>query len=204
MSDGGRPILPRDVDATAFSAALEALLLDVPDGLCATFVDAEGETIDLSTRIDVFDAKVYAAEVAPLLARLRTASRELQAGAPEELRLVGERRAAVVRHVADGCDVLVVLEGTASLARAAWACREAARALAEETGLGGGRSISSPPETDAGETPRAFLRDGRVCRVDAVLGAPDVTEPEALLVRTPDGAEEMIVRDPVTQRWYRK
>ena len=27
MSEGGRPIRPRDVDATAFSAALEALLL---------------------------------------------------------------------------------------------------------------------------------------------------------------------------------
>ncbi len=199
-----RPILPRDVDATAFSAALETLLLAVPEALCATFVDAEGETIDLATRIDIFDAKIYAAEVAPLLARLRTASRELQAGAPAELRLAGERRSAVVRHVADGCDVLLVLDGTGSLARGAWACREAARALAAETGLGSRRSVSTPPEADPGETPRAYVRDGRVCRVDAVLGAPDVTEPEALLVRTPDGEEEMIVRDPATQRWYRK
>jgi len=197
-------VRPRDVDATAFTAALESLLLAVPEALCATFVDAEGETIDLATRVDPFDAKVYAAEVAPLLARLRTASRELGAGAPEEARLVGERRAAVARHVADGCDVLVVLEGTAALARAAWACRGAARALAAETGLGGRRTISTPPEAGDGETPRAFVRDGRVVRVEAVLGAPDITVPEALLVRTPEGDEELIVRDPATQRWYKR
>ncbi len=197
-------IRPRDVDATAFTAALERLLVAVPDALCATFVDAEGETIDLATRVDPFDAMVYAAEVAPLLARLRTAARELRAGAPEELRLVGERRSAVVRHVADGCDVLVVLDGTAALGRAAWACRVALPALAAEAGLGARRSISTPPEADAGETPRAFLSDGHVRRVEAVMGAPDITEPEALLVRTPEGDEVMIVRDPATQRWYRR
>jgi hypothetical protein len=98
----------------------------------------------------------------------------------------------------------VVLEGTGALARAAFCGRDAARALAREAGLGAQRSVSSPPEAAAGETPRAFLRDGLVVRVEAVLGAPDITVPEALLVRTPDGAEELIVRDPTTQRWYRR
>jgi predicted regulator of Ras-like GTPase activity (Roadblock/LC7/MglB family) len=200
----GRAVLPREVDATAFTAALENLLHTVPEALCATFVDAEGETIDLATRIEAFDAKIYAAEVAPLLARLRTAACELRVGSLSEARIVGERRAAVARHVADGCDVLVVIEGTAALARAAWACRVAAQALAAETGLGSRRSISSPPEAETGETPRAFLRDGRVVRIEAVIGAPDITEPEALLVRTPEGDEEIIVRDPATQRWYKR
>lgn len=200
----GRQVRPREVDATAFTAALEALLDAVPEALCATFVDAEGETIDLATRIDGFDARIYAAEVAPLLARLRRATQELGVGDLSGGRLVGERRAVVMQHVVDGCGVLVVIDGTAALPRAAWACRVAACALAAETGLGASRRISSPPETATGETPRAYVRDGHVVRVEAVLGTPDITEPEALLVRTPEGDEEIIVRDPVTQRWYKR
>ena len=54
-------MLARDADPTGFTAALEALLEAVPGGLCATFLDAEGETIDLATRIDPYEARVYSA-----------------------------------------------------------------------------------------------------------------------------------------------
>ena len=67
-------ILARDADPTGFTAALEALLEAVPDGLCATFLDAEGETIDLATRVDPYEARVYSAELALPLASLRDAN----------------------------------------------------------------------------------------------------------------------------------
>lgn len=197
-------ILPRDVDDTAFTPSLVALLESVPTGLCATFLDAEGETIDLATRVDGFEARIYSAELAPVLARLRTAATQLGVGAPDELRIVGERRAAVVRHVAEGCDLLLVLDGTASLPLAAQRCFQTARALAQETGIAGRRAISTPPESAEEETPRAFLEDGRVRRVAAVLGSPDLSVPVALMVRTPDGDEALIARDAATGRWYRR
>ncbi len=84
-----RAILPRDSDRTGFTATLEALLDLLPDALCATFLDSEGETIDLATRVDPFDARIYSAEFALPLASMRAASRELGVGTTRELRLVG-------------------------------------------------------------------------------------------------------------------
>lgn len=197
------PILARDTDPTGFTAALEALLDAVPAGLCATFLDAEGETIDLATRIDPFEARVYSAELALPLATLRGATRQLAVGPLREVRLVGALRSAVLHRVADGCDVLLVVEGAAALSRAAYECARAARCLAVEAGAPTRRAASMHPEGPTGEAPGAFLEDGRVRRVAAVLGAPDATLTEALLVRTAEGDECVIARDPTTRRWFR-
>jgi hypothetical protein len=197
------PILARDADPTGFTAALEALLEAVPGGLCATFLDAEGETIDLATRIDPYDARVYSAELALPLATLRGATRQLAMGPLRAVSLVGALRSAVLHRVADGCDVLLVVEGATPLARASYECARAARSLAVETGVPTRRAVSLRPEGATGEAPRAFLEDGRVRRVAAVLGAPDATLTEALLVRTLEGDECLIARDPATKRWFR-
>lgn len=198
-----RPILARDNDETAFTAHLEALLRSLPEALCATFLDAEGETIDLATRVDPFDARIYAAELALPLASMRSAGKQLDVGPIRELRLVGEARSAVVRSVIDGCDVLLIIDGEAALGRAAYECERAADRLAEEAGMPTRRPLSVHPEGASGETPQAFLEDGRTRRVAAVLGAPDATLTEALLVRTAEGDECVIARDPTTHRWFR-
>ncbi len=198
-----RPILARDNDETAFTPHLAALLEAMPEALCATFLDAEGETIDLATRIDPFDARVYAAELALPLASMRAAGRELGVGRIREMRLVGEARSAVVRNVTDGCDVLLIIDGDAALGRAAYECERAADHLATEAGGPSRRPPSMRPETASGMTPEAFLEDGRTRRVAAVLGAPDATLTEALLVRTAEGDECVIARDPTTRRWFR-
>lgn len=198
-----RPILARDNDQTAFTAHLEALLEALPEALCATFLDAEGETIDLATRVDAFEARVYAAELALPLASMRTAGKELGVGQVRALRLVGATRSAVVRSVTEGCDVMLILDGEAALGRAAYECERAAEHLATEAGFPSRRPPSLRPETASGMTPRAFLEDGRTRRVAAVLGAPDATLTEALLVRTEEGDECVIARDPRTERWFR-
>ncbi len=199
----GGPILPRDAAPTGFTATLEALLREVPEALCATLLDAEGETIDLATRIDAFDARVYSAEFALPLATLRTALRHLEAGPLRELRLTGDRRAAVLRQVSDGCDVLVVVEGSVVLPFAARAVARASVFLAEETGMPSRRPISLRPEAMPGDAPEAFLEDGRARRIVEVLGAYEATMLESLLVRTAEGDECVIARDPTTGRWFR-
>lgn len=198
-----RPILARDNDETAFTPHLEALLEALPEALCATFLDAEGETIDLATRVDAFDARIYAAELALPLASMRAAGKELGVGQIRELRLVGAVRSAVVRSVTDGCDVLLILDGESALGRAAYECERAAEHLATEAGFPSRRPPSVRPETASGMTPEAFLENGRARRVAAVLGAPDATLTEALLVRTEEGDECVIARDPTTERWFR-
>lgn len=198
-----QPIRERDSDRTGFTATLEALLETLPDALCATFLDGEGETIDLATRVDPFDARIFSAEFALPLASMRSASRELGVGATRELRLIGESRCALVRYVSDGCDVLVVLDGETGLGRASFECARAAARLAFEAGLPSWRPVSVSPVTSSGAMPEAFIEDGRTRRVAAVLGAPDSTMTESLLVRTREGDECVIARDPTTERWFR-
>lgn len=198
-----RAILPRDSDRTGFTATLEALLDLLPDALCATFLDSEGETIDLATRVDPFDARIYSAEFALPLASMRAASRELGVGTTRELRLVGDARCVLVRSVSEECDLLVVLDGQRTLGRASFECARASVRLAFEAGVPSWRPASLSPVTSAGALPQAFLEDGRTRRVASVLGAADSTITESLLVRTVDGDECVIARDPTTERWFR-
>jgi len=199
-------ILPRDVDPTGFTEILDGLVSDLPDALCATFMDGEGETIDLSTRIDPFEARVATAELAIALARARVAATELQQGPIEEFKIAGARRSVVVRRVSEGCDLMLLITGNASLALAARACRIAARALSDEAGVAARASRPHPrPRTAEGEAPAevpaSFLEDGLERPITTLVGV--YGQQRMLLVRTNKGDEVVIVRDPATGRWYR-
>lgn len=66
--------------------------------------------MDLATRLEVFDARVIAAEFALPLAHARALTQRMGAGPILELRVGFARRSAVLRHVADDCDLLVVFD----------------------------------------------------------------------------------------------
>ena len=74
------------LDRSGFTAALEALLHDLPEVLCATFIDDEGETIDLATRIDPFEARVAGAAFSLPLSSARATLRRARLGGLGELR----------------------------------------------------------------------------------------------------------------------
>jgi predicted regulator of Ras-like GTPase activity (Roadblock/LC7/MglB family) len=196
-------ILARTADPTGFTSALEALLEEVPDAVCATFLDSEGETIDLATRIDPYDAMIFSAELALPLASLRVALKQLSAGSSREVCLTGEKKTAIVYTVYEGCNLLLIVVNRASVPRATYACMRAAQRLRLEAGLGTRKMVSSPPEGPSGKLPRAFLEDGQTRRIASIVGTRDATITESLLVRTPEGDECVIARDPNSQRWYR-
>lgn len=202
-----RRLRGREVDATAFTPVLEGLLKDLPDALCATFLDGEGETIDLATRLDVFDARVIAAEFALPLAHARALSKQLGSGPVLELRVGFARRAAMVRHVCEDGDLLVVLDGPTVSLRDAERCARAARALCVETGMTPIAALAvlrSVEVASDGVTPRSFEEAGIRRRVRSVLGMFEGEGHTQFLVHTDTGEDVMVRLDRRTRLWRRE
>lgn len=202
-----RRLRGREVDATAFTPVLDGLLKDLPDALCATFLDAEGETIDLATRLDVFDARVIAAEFALPLAHARALTNRMGAGPILELRVGFARRSAVLRHVADDCDLLVVFDVATVGVRDVERVARAARSLCVETGMTPIAALSVLRNVELGPdglTPRTFEEAGIRRRVRAVLGMFEGPGHTQFLVHTDAGEDVMVRLDHATRLWRRE
>ena len=130
----GDPVA-RDQDATAFSKHLETLLHELPEAICAVFVDGEGETGDLASRVEPFEARIAGAEMSIVLHGLRIVRAKLGEGALIELRIEGTTRSILVRHVSVGYDLVVLLAAAAISARAAEVTAAMAVTLLNEAGL---------------------------------------------------------------------
>ncbi|MEZ4405963.1 MAG: hypothetical protein R3A52_05760 [Polyangiales bacterium] len=201
------PLRPRGAERTGFTAALEALVRGAREALCAVFVDAEGEAIDVATAIDEFDAKITGAEMALPLARVRAYARARRAGATVEVRFSGERRSVLVRAVAEGCDLVLLVEGAITVALAERVARTAA-ALASEAGMEpvAGRQTLRAVELSADRPgwPRAFVDGGARRTVAAVLGVREVGTDAHYLVRTDEGEEVLVAHDRELEQWRRE
>lgn len=203
------PLRPRSLARTGFTAPLEALLRDLPGVLCATFIDSEGETIDLATRIDAFDARIAGALFALPLESVRALLAALRAGGLAELRAEGGARSMLVRHVAEGCDLVVVTRGPAIGAAVTVRCAVTAQELCAEADL--------PPPShhralqivelrrrpDGRAAPRAFVEGGVRRWIVAVLGVAERGSRAVWLVRTSRGEELLLAHDLATDRWER-
>jgi predicted regulator of Ras-like GTPase activity (Roadblock/LC7/MglB family) len=198
---------PRALAPTGFSPHLDALLDAVPEALAAVFIDDEGETVDLSTRVDDYEARVAGASLAQPLARARAASRASGHGQVVELRVLCDRQAVLARHVGDTTDLVTLLGAPSVAARSAARVAAAATALRSEAGL--------PPEASAAVlrtvehrasgsgAPRSFDHEGQRLRVVDVLGALRDDAQACWLVRVHTGEELLLQREAATGRWLR-
>lgn len=196
----------RGFEATGFSAVLGELLDALPDGRCAVFVDAEGETIDLATRIPAFDARIAGAELALPLATAREACARANLGVLVELRFTGDRGAVLARRVGEGCDLVVVSSGSHS-ALALSRCAIAADALRVEAGLKAPSVLRAlrviETRLSSGQRVPAAIMEGGARRGVEVLGLRDEPGRLTVLLRA-DGDEEFVaVYDRAEDRWRR-
>lgn len=110
------------MDASPFAPILSALISRIPGAFAAALVDAEGETVDYSGKIDPFDIKVAAAHWQIILKQLAEIS---YLGEPRRIVVRGTSRSVVVRTLPDGYSVVLLISrrgGFAASERAFSAC----------------------------------------------------------------------------------
>ncbi len=207
-----KPPAPRDQAYTGFTAVLDALLAAVPEALCAVFVDGEGETVDLATRIDAFDARITGAEFTIVLATTRASAHKVSVGSPLEVRVEGTRRSAVARVVSEGYDLVLLVAAPTITARVADQVAQAAVDLLHESGLPPPPSFARLRSSEP--TPRLSSRfqgigplviedAGVQRRVEQMLGFAQTESGVEVLVRLEGGEELMVCFDSNTNRWTR-
>jgi predicted regulator of Ras-like GTPase activity (Roadblock/LC7/MglB family) len=200
----------RDLDSTGFSSHLDELVRQVPEAICAVFIDGEGETVDLASRVNPFDARIAGAEMSIVLDSIRRSRTKLGEGAVIELRIEGNARSILVRHVAEGYDIVVLVDSASITARVAEATAAASFALLKETGLKPPprapilRAVEHRPSRMGILVPTAFEENGRRRRVETILGHRDDGDGLVrFLVRLDDGEELVVVHDRAQARWIR-
>ncbi len=202
--------LARDFDTTAFSRHLDALVLAIPEALCAVFVDGEGETVDLASRLDPFDARVAGAEMSIVLHGLRMTREKLGEGVVIELRIEGSQRSILVRHVSRGYDLVVLLAAAAVSAQSAELTAGTALALVLEAGLKPPpttpvlRAVEQRPSRIGFLVPSSFEENGVRRRIAVILGHRDEGDGNVrFLVRLEDGEELVVLHDRAAATWVR-
>lgn len=199
----------RDQAATGFTRHLDTLVRQLPEAVCAVFVDGEGETVDLSSRIDPFETRIAGAEMAIVLASVRAAQARLGHGEMLEVRVEGHDRSIVARTVGEGYDLVLLVRSSTISARAAEMTAATAIALLVEAGLKPPpsyavlRSVEQRESRAGFATPSAFDENGVRRRVEAVLGHRHEDGEVKFLVRLDDGEELVIAREQATGRWRR-
>jgi hypothetical protein len=198
------PMFARGLDATGFTEPLESLVTELPEALSATFIDDEGEAVDLAARVDPFEARVAGAVLALPLHLARAFARKAGLGEVLGLWVVGAHRAALTAFVGDGLDLVLVVEGTGGRERVREALAETAATLRYEAGLAGDApafAVESRRLSSGSDRPVAVTERGVRREVREVLGVRYEEAVTHVLVRT-DGPRELLLRyDAATGRW---
>ena len=196
----------RELDVTGFTEALETLVAALPEAESATFIDDEGEAVDLAARVDPYEARIAGAVLSLPLHLARSFARRTGLGEVLGLGVVGDRRAALTRRVGDGLDLVLVIEGTVARARVQEALAEAAESLRYEAGLAGGASafeVESQTMSTGSVRPVAVIDRGVRREVREVLGVLHEASVTHVLVRTEGPHELLLHYDRETKRWRR-
>jgi hypothetical protein len=201
-----RPIeLPRDTDVTAFTLLLSELIGRIPGARAAALVDADGESIDYAGTLSPFDVKIAAAHWQIVLGEVGRVP--LLAG-PRQIVVRGLEKSFVLRVLADGYAVVVVLAARAGFAASARGFSVFERALMAEAGIGRPqRGVEWTPvvvEYDARARPRTLaVRADAPPQALEVLGAVmGLGRGErGFRVRLATGVETTVVREP-GGAWY--
>lgn len=201
--------IQRDQAVTGFTRHLNALLRQLPEAVCAVFIDTEGETVDLSSRMDPFEARIAGAEMAIVLGSARTAQTKLGHGALIELRIEATERSIIARTVSDGYDLVVLTRSPSISARTAETTAATAIALLAESRLPPPpsyavlRSVEQRESRTGMKVPSAFEENGVRRRIESVLGHRREGNQITFLVRLDDGEEMVIAHDADSGRWRR-
>jgi predicted regulator of Ras-like GTPase activity (Roadblock/LC7/MglB family) len=91
----------RDIDESAFTSVLRALLRGVPEALLAVFVDDEGECVDYCSSLPPFDAKIAGAQLHVMVHEVAQAITKLRGGKVWYVHIQGTEREMIVRRVSD-------------------------------------------------------------------------------------------------------
>lgn len=194
------PVVVRDTEPTPFTPILQALLEAIPGAYAATLVDGEGETVDYTGHGDPFDLRVAAAHLQLVL---QGVDRFEGLGAARWVTVRGRRKGIAATVLPEGYALTLSLRSRSTFALSTRALRVCIRALALEAGW-----KLSPEERSWFAASVATDRRGRPVRVGEtthveVLGAlVGLSRRErGFRVRTPEGAEFMLVREARGQ-WY--
>ena len=104
----------RDEVESGFTKILRELRAEVDHALAVVFVDREGETIDYSSLIDVFDTKIAGAALVPAMRVVREAVVKLAGGEVRDVTVHGTERDLIVRRMDDEfCLVMICRGGSA-------------------------------------------------------------------------------------------
>lgn len=205
--------LSRDQAVTGFTKVLDELVHAVPDALCAVFVDPEGETVDLASKVDPFDARITGAEFNVVLSNVRECAAKLRGGATLEFRVEGTRRSVITRLVSDGYELVLLVAAPTITVFAADQLLLAAQALLKEAGLPPPpswarlRGAEAPVRTSSrlkGIGPLLIEDAGVQRRVEQTMGFYQGEQGTEVLVRLEDGEELLAWFDPQLKRWTRR
>ncbi|MBX3218613.1 MAG: roadblock/LC7 domain-containing protein [Labilithrix sp.] len=200
------PIVPRDTDATPFTAILDALIQRVAGAEAAALVDSQGETVDYAGRGEPFDLRVAAAHVQIVLSGIE---RFGALGEPRWVVIRGERKSIAASVLPDGYVLMLLLRPRGAFTISTRALKVCTRALAEEAGWTDLAKRDGVKQRSWFEVSVETDRRGRPAHVGdkrtpvEVLGAVmglSVRE-RGYRVRTAEGSELTLVREP-HQRWY--
>ena len=205
---------PRDMEETGFTPILRRLSETVPEVQVAVFVDEEGECVDYSARIGLFDAKIAGAQIHVLTHTIVTHVTGIL-GTPHAYHVVADAREILVRRVSDEYTLVLLCDPPAPLGALSQLVDEAVRDLRLEAAI-------APPLWEPhretlrvelrasagwGYAPTAFSERGRRYELTAVVGRwIDHEEQGAVcfMVRTASGEETVLVHKAREGRWFRR
>ncbi|MDF2693359.1 MAG: hypothetical protein K0S65_1742 [Labilithrix sp.] len=200
------PIIPRDTDATPFTAILDALIQRIAGAYAAALVDSQGETVDYAGRGEPFDVRVAAAHLQIILASI---DRLGALGGPRWVVLRGGRKSIAASVLPDGYVLVLLLRPRAAFTISTRALKVCTRALAQEAGWSDLEKRDGVKQRSWFDVPVDTDRRGRPTHVGTeriaveVLGAVmglSIRE-RGFRVRTAEGSELTLVREP-GRRWY--
>ncbi len=201
-----RPLRARSLDATDFTPSLEALVEALSEVRTAAFIDDEGEAVDLASRDEEFEARIAGAVLSLPLHRVRGLTRKLHAGTLRGICIVGRERCAITRRVADGLDLVMVLDGGEVREVTLHGLVDTAAEIAAVAGLDDdvtGFAVEASAVAEGAGRPLAVWERGVRRAVLEVLGVLVENGVTHVLVRT-DGAREVLLRhDGETGHWRR-
>ncbi len=205
---------PRDMAETGFTPILRELTASIPEVEVAIFVDEEGECVDYSARIGIFDAKIAGAQLHVLTHALVEHGKRAF-GVPFSYHVVAESREIIVRRVSDEYTLVLLCDPPAPLALIGQALGAAVRELRVEGGIAPppwepvqeALLVELRPAVGWGYAPSAFVESGARHELAAVMGrwVEDAADDAVcFLVRMPSGEETVLVHDAREGRWSRR
>ncbi len=204
----------RDMEDTAFTPMLRALIRNVPSVVAVAFVDYDGECIDYcSTAISAYEAKVVGAHL--LVVAKLVAAAHPTGGAPILTHVVCTQRELFVRRVSDDYTLVVVSKRVPHQAETIAMIETTVAALRVEGGIdrpdfeSHRRAIFVDVRSSPwGFAPTALYDRGDRLEIVDVLGRWTEGLPPreriGFLTRTERGDELVLLCDPLTSKWERR